>query len=497
MPVLSARFRSSQGLPRLIRAAAEHANHPLLILSGLSGAGDIERSTVVVQRALPHIPILCLTRSDQQPAQGPTEPLLFLIDEGPYSLLHCPARGDLLAGPAIESLTHFVEEAKERHTSPSYLLLSALPTAKSEALLDGLRAQGNPSTLSALHGGTDAWIANNGLPARGGFLVAAFAEPLYCPALAAVAEQSKPLYSHALDSQRAFYRTVLEEMSAGLTLLDPCGVTLYESPASTRLHGQSSSLVIGKAWAEAVLEAADAQTVQRALYGLIGNPGQSVSMEAHLKTQGDTPKAIQLNIRNCLHMPEVRAMVCSFKDISALKTVERQLRKLATTDELTGLANRRQFLSLAQHEIARTIRHQRPLSLLMIDIDFFKSVNDRFGHPVGDEVLRHLGAICTETLRQEEITARLGGEEFAVLMPETDLAGARLVAERLRQAVSSRHIPSLAGKHALTASFGISQFNGVSDSLEAMFARADEALYAAKRNGRNRVEVASLAACVA
>lgn len=497
MPVVSARFRSSQGLPRLIRAAAEHASDPLIILSGLSGAGDIERSTAVVQRALPHIPVLCLSQSDQIPAHGATEPLLFLIDEGPYRLLHCPARGDLSASPAIESLARFMAEAKERLATPSYLLLSALPTAKNEALLDGLRTQGTPETLSALHGGTDAWISQNGLPIRGGFLVVAFAQPLHCPALSAVATQSKPLYSHALDSQRAFYRTVLEEMSAGLTLLDPCGIALYESPASTRLHGQPSSQVVGKSWAKTILEERDAQRVQETLYELIGNPGQSVALEAQLKPHDGSYVTIQLNIRNCLHMPEVRAMVCTFKDISPLKNIEQQLRTLATTDELTGLANRRQFLSLARHEMARTLRYQRPLSLLMIDIDYFKSINDRFGHPVGDDVLRHLGELCRRSLRQEEIPARLGGEEFAVLMPETDLAGARLVAERLRLAVSSQDIPSLAGRHTLTASFGISQLNGPTDTLEAMLTRADEALYAAKRNGRNRVEATSPAACVA
>lgn len=167
-----------------------------------------------------------------------------------------------------------------------------------------------------------------------------------------------------------------------------------------------------------------------------------------------------------------------------------EVQRLATTDELTGLNNRRQILTLGEAELTRARRYGKPLSALMIDIDHFKTFNDRFGHSVGDEVLRRVAERARNALRTLDVIGRYGGEEFACLLPETPLDGAVLVAERLRQAVSKATLPSAAGELSVTISLGVAEL-GYGESLAGMLNRADEALYQAKEEGRNRVVVAS------
>jgi len=167
-------------------------------------------------------------------------------------------------------------------------------------------------------------------------------------------------------------------------------------------------------------------------------------------------------------------------------------RILSTIDELTRCGNRRFFEQQFPREVARAIRLRRPLAVLMCDIDHFKSVNDRHGHQVGDEVLSQFGDRLTRGLRQgQDWAARIGGEEFAVVLPETGRAQAIAIAERLRRLVSARHFSTNLGSIAVTASFGVC---GVEDALPGredltaqMVIAADSALYTSKRQGRNRV----------
>jgi len=164
---------------------------------------------------------------------------------------------------------------------------------------------------------------------------------------------------------------------------------------------------------------------------------------------------------------------------------------LATTDGLTTLLNRRHFESLARVEWARFQRYGRPLSLMLLDIDKFKSVNDRFGHDTGDLVIKAVAHICKSTKRQPDVLARLGGEEFVLLLPETDEASAEIAAERLRKAVQD-HPLSLPDGSTLqvTISIGLAGATLSMASFEVLLKRADEALYEAKRTGRNKVVTA-------
>jgi diguanylate cyclase (GGDEF)-like protein len=157
----------------------------------------------------------------------------------------------------------------------------------------------------------------------------------------------------------------------------------------------------------------------------------------------------------------------------------------AFTDHLTGLANRRRFERQLEREVSRTLRYSRPFCLLLLDIDNFKEVNDTYGHDAGDEAIRRLALTLQAGTRGIDLAARIGGEEFAVILPETEFEGGVDVAERLRVAIRETEIP-LAGR--ITASFGVGEFPLCAATGRELMTLADVALYEAKRQGRDRVE---------
>lgn len=165
-----------------------------------------------------------------------------------------------------------------------------------------------------------------------------------------------------------------------------------------------------------------------------------------------------------------------------------KLEALAATDSLTGLLNRRAFYERADIESKRAQRQKSLVSVVTFDLDHFKQVNDRYGHEIGDEALRQSAAACRKQLRDIDIVARFGGEEFVILLPETDLTGAQQVAERLRKALADITIHTAQGTLQFTASFGVSLMLAGTD-LTAALQAVDKALYVAKQGGRNRVEV--------
>lgn len=161
--------------------------------------------------------------------------------------------------------------------------------------------------------------------------------------------------------------------------------------------------------------------------------------------------------------------------------------QLATHDALTELCNRRHFIELVDKEIARAQRHGRPLVMCIIDVDLFKPVNDQYGHIAGDGVLRQLAAVVRSFVRGEDIAARIGGEEFAVLLPESDVPAARAFAERLREAVADSAFMLAGEPHRITISIGIAAMDPARAERSALMQAADGALYRAKEEGRNRV----------
>lgn len=170
-----------------------------------------------------------------------------------------------------------------------------------------------------------------------------------------------------------------------------------------------------------------------------------------------------------------------------LEEANRRLEELAYTDPLTGALNRRSFMEGAAREVERARRYQRPLSVVMFDLDHFKSLNDTYGHLAGDDVLRTVVARTRQVLRDSDILGRYGGEEFAILLPETPKELARQVAERLRQAMAAQPMIADGSAVAVTISLGVSELDPSEDAIGNTLRRADDAMYDAKESGRDRV----------
>lgn len=164
-----------------------------------------------------------------------------------------------------------------------------------------------------------------------------------------------------------------------------------------------------------------------------------------------------------------------------------ELQELAITDPLTGIFNRRKLQDVLRYEISRKYRYEFDLSIVMCDIDHFKRINDVHGHHAGDNVLKLVSGIIRENVRESDIFARWGGEEFVILMPNTDLMSARMVAIKLQKVIAKTDFPDVG---TVTGSFGVAMFDSESDTADTFINRADKALYEAKESGRNDVKVA-------
>ncbi len=194
--------------------------------------------------------------------------------------------------------------------------------------------------------------------------------------------------------------------------------------------------------------------------------------------------------------PATAAMVQPFANQAAQAIENARLfdwvQRQAVTNSLTGLYNRRGLFDIGQREVERAQRFERPLTAIMLDIDLFKKVNDRYGHYTGDQVLCVIAERCTEELRKMDLFARYGGEEFAALLPETELEAAQAIAERLRQCIGDHPIKTERGTHTITISLGVAQITPDIQDLTDLLDTADQALYTAKQGGRNCVVVSKM-----
>ena len=166
-----------------------------------------------------------------------------------------------------------------------------------------------------------------------------------------------------------------------------------------------------------------------------------------------------------------------------------QISKMATTDGLTGLANHRTFQHGFEMMLERAERQEFPLCLILCDIDFFKKINDNYGHPFGDHVLRKVSAVLGKAVRKIDLAARYGGEEFAIVLEKSDAEGGRQMAERIRKEVSSLQLAHERKKVLVTMSFGVASYPEDGSEKQILIDRADKALYHSKENGRNQTSV--------
>jgi diguanylate cyclase (GGDEF)-like protein len=225
-----------------------------------------------------------------------------------------------------------------------------------------------------------------------------------------------------------------------------------------------------------------------AAYAPIGSLGLSLTLKMDLRElYAPVRRELEHVVPLLLILIAVGTLILS----SQVTPLASRLRRLATLDGLTGVLNRATFMRMSEHELQVAKRRQQPVSVVMLDADHFKKVNDTYGHDVGDEVLKALSATFQSTLRAVDVIGRLGGEEFAVTLPDTAVDGAKLVADRLRVRIAALEVPSKKGVLKFTVSIGVASYPGADDNIAALLKAADEALYRAKHGGRNRVVAAS------
>jgi diguanylate cyclase (GGDEF)-like protein len=221
----------------------------------------------------------------------------------------------------------------------------------------------------------------------------------------------------------------------------------------------------------------------------ITEPIESLTSSMSQVAEGDYQVEVQVIPRN----DEIGVLSKAFAHlVDSVRDYSEKLRELSIHDALTGLFNNREFETRFDKEWERSVRYTVPLSFFMSDIDFFKNFNDDFGHQVGDEVLKSVARVFQENIRTSDTAFRYGGEEFCVMLPETNLEKARVVAEKLRRKVEELPACMAEGKETrkITISIGIASFPECALEKKQLIVLADDALYKAKEKGRNRVEVA-------
>ena len=285
-------------------------------------------------------------------------------------------------------------------------------------------------------------------------------------------EQVQDLYDHA---------------PCGYHSLDRDGRVLRMNQTELHWLGLPLDQVQGRAFSDFLTPASRQIFDER--FPLFVREGQIKDLELELHTASGSAMPILLGataIRDAQgHFVACRSTVF---DHTEKKRVQAQLEQLARSDALTGLSNRRDFYDKAEHEITRSRRSGQAFCVLMLDVDYFKKINDQYGHAGGDDVLRQLAQLLVAQMRSMDLPARLGGEEFAVLMPSTPLADAVQAAERLRIALQDTPITLGSGQVVnITASLGLAQWEASDPDIDAPLQRADSALYRAKTTGRNRL----------
>ena len=260
------------------------------------------------------------------------------------------------------------------------------------------------------------------------------------------------------------------------------GQLLETNPAWTRTLGWTKAQLRKKNWLDLVIEEDMESSKDVAARLRCGESVIGFENRCHCKDG-----SIKWLAWSAYPDPEYKRIFSTVRDVTNRKRMEEELRQLATSDPLTGAGNRRHFIERATAELVRCRRYGNHMALLMLDIDYFKEVNDTYGHNVGDEVLKRLVDCCQEELRETDIFGRFGGEEFAAVLVNTDRTSALRICKRLLKAISSLKVRAGTTTVSITVSLGLTMHQADDSSIDVLLKRADDALYRAKNSGRNQI----------
>ena len=292
----------------------------------------------------------------------------------------------------------------------------------------------------------------------------------------------------ALKQSEGRLRALHRNASDIVGILDRDGVFIYEASSAWHILGYRTNEMVGRLLLDFVPDD-EASDVRRFLNLVILQPRTKVGVEFRARHADGTWRDFEVVGKNLLHDTAVGGLVVNMRDISERKRLIGELEKLSETDLLTNTLNRRGFQKIAERERERMRRNKQPLTIVMIDIDHFKSVNDIYGHAAGDMVLAMVADCCRAHIRSADIISRWGGEEFIVLMADATVEDAHNVVARLHEGIAGSRIPTIKGVVAVTASFGLATVDPNAFDLETAIRLADEALYEAKNSGRNCIRI--------
>ncbi len=273
------------------------------------------------------------------------------------------------------------------------------------------------------------------------------------------------------------------------SLDEPGPVVVYCNKAFIELSGYSEAEILGKSPRMLQGELTDREQLDKIREAL--SRGEAVQAQLLNYNKAGERYWVDMSIRPIYgESGAITHFVAIERDITQWHQQQDLLYRMAVTDELTGLFNRRMFFEVGAKYLQLAIRHGKPLSVVMMDLDHFKRVNDRHGHQTGDIVLRLIGQVLMASVRESDVVARLGGEEFGLLLPETRREEAMPVVQRIQQSLAAALRQSdLPADARITMSVGVTLSSSNDEVLDSVMLRADRAMYAAKQNGRNRIEV--------
>lgn len=283
-----------------------------------------------------------------------------------------------------------------------------------------------------------------------------------------------------VEEQKQLLSVILDNVEAYVYMKDEERRFLYVNSKVADLFGLPSEQIIGQKEQDILPKDTAEHFHQSDSKAIIEQKVQRVE-----ETMLDAENTYHyLSVKVPVTMSGKRSLIGFSTDVTEIFKLKEEFKRLANTDELTGIYNRRYFIKQAENAFNAFKREHAEFSLLTFDVDYFKLVNDKYGHPVGDEVLKGLASAVLNLLRQEDTFARIGGEEFAILLPFTDFVSAQHVAQRMLRKVNES-VLCQEHKITITISIGLTSFNLVDNGFDEVFSRVDKALYRAKEQGRN------------